>query len=81
MELPAGCPFWNERAEGNRELAVGLVAFNAVFQVLFYALYMYMFITVALNAFGLVQGVNASISIGEAAKTVFVYLSLPVQAA
>ncbi len=68
---------WNELAEGDRELAVGLVAFNAVFQVLFYALYMYIFITVALKAFGLVQGVNASISIGEAAKTVFVYLGIP----
>jgi ACR3 family arsenite transporter len=68
---------WNELAEGDRELAVGLVAFNAVFQVLFYALYMYVFITVALKALGLVQGVNASISIGEAAKTVFVYLGIP----
>ncbi len=68
---------WNELAEGDRELAVGLVAFNAVFQVLFYALYMFVFITVALNALGLVQGVNASISIGEAARTVFVYLGIP----
>ncbi len=68
---------WNELAEGDRELAVGLVAFNAVFQVLFYAPYMYLFITVGLNALGLVQGVNATISIGEAAKTVFVYLGIP----
>jgi len=68
---------WNELAEGDRELAVGLVAFNAVFQVLFYAPYMYLFITVALNALGLVHGVNATISIGEAAKTVFIYLGIP----
>ncbi len=68
---------WNELAEGDRELAVGLVAFNAVFQVLFYAPYMYLFITVGLNALGLVQGIDATISIGEAAKTVFVYLGIP----
>ncbi len=68
---------WNELAEGDRELAVGLVAFNAVFQVLFYAPYMYLFITVGLNALGLAQGVNATISIGEAAKTVFIYLGIP----
>ncbi|HYK90397.1 MAG TPA: ACR3 family arsenite efflux transporter [Acidobacteriota bacterium] len=68
---------WNELAEGDRELAVGLVAFNAVFQVLFYALYMYVFITVGLNALGLVKGINASISIGDAAKTVFIYLGIP----
>jgi ACR3 family arsenite transporter len=68
---------WNELAEGDRELAVGLVAFNAVFQVLFYALYMYVFITVGLNALGLVKGINATISIGAAAKTVFIYLGIP----
>ena len=60
---------WNELAEGDRELAVGLVAFNAVFQVLFYAVYIYIFITVGLNWLGLVKGVNVSISIGDAAKT------------
>ncbi len=68
---------WNELADGDRELAVGLVAFNAVFQVLFYALYMYVFITVGLNVLGLVKRINAGISIGDAAETVFVYLGIP----
>ena len=68
---------WNELAEGDRELAVGLVAFNAIFQVLFYAVYIYIFITVFLNALGLVKGLNVSVSITEAAKTVFIYLGIP----
>jgi ACR3 family arsenite transporter len=68
---------WNELAEGDRELAVGLVAFNAIFQVLFYAVYIYIFITLALNWLGLVKGVNVQISIADAAVTVFIYLGIP----
>jgi ACR3 family arsenite transporter len=68
---------WNELAGGDRELAVGLVAFNAVFQVLFYAVFIYLFITVGLNWLGLVPGVEAHISFWDAAKTVFVYLGIP----
>lgn len=68
---------WNELAEGDRELAVGLVAFNAVFQVLFYAVYIYLFITLALNWLGLVQGLDVHISMWESAKTVFIYLGIP----
>lgn len=68
---------WNELAGGDRELAVGLVAFNAMFQVLFYAVYIYLFVTLLLNALGLVEGLDVQVSILEAAKTVFVYLGIP----
>lgn len=68
---------WNELAGGDRELAVGLVAFNAIFQVLFYAVYIYLFVTLLLNALGLVEGLDIHVSILEAAKTVFVYLGIP----
>uniref|UniRef100_A0A7C3RC99 ACR3 family arsenite efflux transporter n=1 Tax=Archaeoglobus fulgidus TaxID=2234 RepID=A0A7C3RC99_ARCFL len=68
---------WNELAEGDRELAVGLVAFNAIFQILFYAVYIYIFITLALTKLGLAESVNAEVSILEAAKTVFIYLGIP----
>jgi len=67
---------WNELAEGDRELAVGLVAFNAVFQILFYAVYIYIFITIGLKWLGF-GTVEAEISISEAAKTVFIYLGIP----
>ena len=67
---------WNELAEGDRELAVGLVAFNAIFQVLFYAVYIYLFIMVFLSFFGFAIS-NISISIIDAAKTVFIYLGIP----
>ncbi len=68
---------WNELAEGDRELAAGLVAFNAVFQVLFYAVYIYLFITLGLNWLGLAKGLNIHISMLESAKTVSIYLGIP----
>ncbi|HOT76502.1 MAG TPA: ACR3 family arsenite efflux transporter [Candidatus Wallbacteria bacterium] len=68
---------WNDIADGDRELGVGLVAFNAVFQVLFYALYIYIFITVLLNALGLSGGLDIDISVLESAKTVMIYLGIP----
>lgn len=68
---------WNDLAEGDRELVVGLVAFNAVFQVLFYAVYLWVFITFFLSRLGLVEGLQIDVSISDAAKTVFFYLGIP----
>ncbi|MBC7288924.1 MAG: arsenical-resistance protein, partial [Armatimonadetes bacterium] len=64
-------------ARGDREMAVGLVALNAIFQVLFYAVYMYLFIGVMLKWTGIGQQVSVHISILDAAKTVFIYLGIP----
>ena len=67
---------WNELAHGNNDYAAGLVAINSIFQIIFYSIYAYLFISILPKFFG-IQTQTVNITMSEIAKTVFIYLGIP----